>query len=55
VRNVRVTARVDLRGLPRGRYTVRITILLDDARTIKGKRKYRTCGKKRRRGRVPKV
>ncbi|HEX2084228.1 MAG TPA: hypothetical protein VHF89_00975 [Solirubrobacteraceae bacterium] len=55
VRNVRVTARVDLRGLPRGRYTVSITILLDDGRTIRGKRKYRTCGKKRRRGRVPKV
>jgi hypothetical protein len=54
-RNVRVTARVDLRGLPRGRYTVSISILLDDGRTIKGKRKYRTCGKKRRRGRVPKV
>jgi hypothetical protein len=55
VRNVRVTARVDLRGLPRGRYTVSISILLDDGRTIKGKRKYRTCGKKRRRGRVPDV
>ena len=55
VRNVRVTARVDLRGLPRGRYVVKITILLNDGRTIKGKRKYRTCGKKRRRGRVPDV
>lgn len=55
VRGVRVTARVDLRGLPRGRYTVSITILLDDGRTIRGKRKYRTCGKKRRRGRVPDV
>lgn len=55
VRNVRVTARVDLRGLPRGRYTVSISILLDDGRTIKGKRKYRTCGTKRRRGRVPDV
>jgi hypothetical protein len=55
VRGVRVTARVDLRGLPRGRYTVSITILLEDGRTIRGKRKYRTCGKKRRRGRVPDV
>ena len=55
VRNVRVTARVDLRGLPRGRYTVRITILLDDGRTIKGKRRYRTCTRIRRRGRVPRV
>ena len=54
-RGVRTTARVDLRGLPRGRYTVSITILLDNDRTIRGKRKYRTCGKKRRRGRVPPV
>jgi hypothetical protein len=55
VRRVRVRARVDLRGLPKGRYTVAISILLDDGRTIKGKRVYHTCGKKRRKGRVPPV
>ena len=31
---------VDLRGLPKGRFTVTITALTTTARTIKGKRNY---------------
>jgi len=42
----RVTAKVDLRGLPRGRYTVRIAARTVLGRTIKGKRRYRTCAGK---------
>ena len=39
----RVTAPVNLRGLPKGRFKVRITIKLVDGRTISGTRRYRTC------------
>jgi hypothetical protein len=41
---------VDLRGLPKGRFTVRLDIVLTDGRTVKDTRTYRTCatgGKKR--------
>ncbi len=43
----RVTAPVNLRGLPKGRYTVSITARLADHRTVKGARHYRTCAKRR--------
>jgi hypothetical protein len=46
----RVTAPVDLRNLPRGRYTVKITARTVLGRTITGTRKYRTCARKRRSG-----
>lgn len=46
----RITAPINLRGLPRGRYTVRITAKTVLDRTITGTRKYRTCAKKRRSG-----
>lgn len=46
----RVTAPVDLRGLPRGRYTVRIVATTVRGRTIEGSRRYRTCSRKRRSG-----
>jgi hypothetical protein len=42
---------VDLRGLPRGRFKVRITALTSTARTIRGTRTYRTCSGKLRGGR----
>lgn len=51
-RGARLTARVNLRGLPRGRYTVKIVALTVRGKTIRGSRKYRTCGTKRRIGRV---
>jgi hypothetical protein len=42
---------VDLRGLPGGRFVVRLTALTTDGRTIKGSRRYRTCRGKLRGGR----
>jgi hypothetical protein len=42
---------VDLRGLPKGRFTVRITALTRSGRTIRGTRKYRTCSGRLRGGR----
>ena len=44
----RVTAPVNLKGLPKGRYTVSITVRLANGRTVKGARRYHTCAKKRR-------
>ena len=43
---------VDLRGLKRGRYTVKIVAVTYRGRTIQGSRRYRTCGKVRRIGKV---
>jgi hypothetical protein len=51
-RGARLTARINLKGLPRGRYTVKIVAQTVRGKTIKGSRKYRTCGTKRRIGRV---
>lgn len=42
-RGRRLTARVDLRGLPPGRYTVTIKARTATGRTITGRRRYRTC------------
>jgi hypothetical protein len=47
VRGTRVTAPVNLQGLPKGRFVVRIEITATDGRTLKGSRAYRTCTKKR--------
>lgn len=44
----RVTAPVDLRGLPKGRFTVRISVTLTDGRKLASTRAYRTCAPKRR-------
>jgi hypothetical protein len=44
---------VDLRGLPRGRFSVRITALTTTGKTIKGTRKYRTCRGRLRGGKPP--
>ena len=46
----RFTARVDLRGLPRGRFTVKITVKTKSGLTLKGQRRYRTCVSGSRRG-----
>jgi hypothetical protein len=48
VRGSRLTAPVDLRSLPQGRFTVKIVVRLADGRRIEGTRRYRTCAKKRR-------
>jgi hypothetical protein len=51
-RGSRTTAPINLRGLPKGRYTVRIVVVTTRGEVIAGTRKYRTCTKKqRRRGR----
>jgi hypothetical protein len=42
------TAPVVLTGLPKGRYTVTVTVAFADGRTLKLSRTYRTCGAKRR-------
>jgi hypothetical protein len=39
----RLTAPINLKGLPKGRYTVKIVAKTVLGRTITGKRKYRTC------------
>ena len=46
VRGVRDTATVDLRGLPKGRFKVRITVTLADGRKVRSTRAYRTCAKR---------
>ncbi len=43
----RLTAPVDLRGLPKGRYTVKIAATTTSGRVIQGTRRYRTCAPKR--------
>lgn len=45
----RVTATVNLRGLPKGRFTVEIIVKLADKKTVRGKRRYRTCSSKKTR------
>jgi hypothetical protein len=51
----RLTAPVDLRRLPKGRFSVKITIVLGDGRVVTGTRKYRTCARKRHGGKPPPV
>lgn len=48
-KGARVTAPIDLRGLPKGRVKVTITATLADGRTVKGSRTYTTCAAKKRR------
>jgi hypothetical protein len=47
VKGARLTAPVDLRGLPKGSFTAKIVVTTDDGRTLSGKRKYKTCASKR--------
>jgi hypothetical protein len=54
-RRKRHTAGVNLRGLPRGTFKVRIVVLTTDGNTLRGTRKYRTCTKKRKSKRPPKL
>jgi len=43
VRGRRLRTRIDLRGLPKGRYTVRVVVRTSTGRTITRTRRYRTC------------
>jgi hypothetical protein len=54
LRGKRLTSRVNLRGLPKGRFTVRIKLQLADGTTISGVRRYFTCRPGRKSG-PPKV
>jgi putative cofactor-binding repeat protein len=48
VRGKRLSAPVDLRGLPKGRFTVQVTVTATDGRKLTERRRYRTCTPKRR-------
>jgi hypothetical protein len=54
-RGTRLTAPVDLRNLPRGRFSVAIRLVVAGGRTISGTRRYRTCTPRRGGGRGPRV
>ena len=54
VKRSRITAPVNLVGLPKGRFTVSITATASDGRTVTGQRHYRTCTPKRG-GSVPRL
>jgi len=47
-RNGRLVARVDLRGRPRGRFTVTATLVTRSGRRVTERRRYRTCRPRRR-------
>lgn len=47
-RRPRLRSTIDLRGLPRGTFTVRIVVTTVTGRRLIGTRRYRTCAKKRR-------
>jgi hypothetical protein len=46
-RRKRHAAKVNLRGLPKGTFKLRIVVVATDARVLKGKRIYHTCVKRR--------
>jgi hypothetical protein len=46
VKKGRFMAQVDLRGLPKGRYTVKITVMTTTGRRLTGTRAYHTCAPK---------
>ncbi|MBJ7332784.1 MAG: hypothetical protein JHC95_23010, partial [Solirubrobacteraceae bacterium] len=46
---------VDLKGLPKGSFSVEIVVTTSDGRTLKGKRTYKTCAAKRKSSGKPKV
>jgi hypothetical protein len=51
----RKVSTVNLRGLPRGTFKVRIVVLTTEGTTLRHTRKYRTCAKKRKSKRPPKL
>jgi hypothetical protein len=52
-KRLRRVANVDLRGLPKGTFRVKIVVLTTDGKTIRGTRKYHTCTKRKRKGHKP--
>jgi hypothetical protein len=53
VRKGRITAPVKLTGLPKGRFTVRISAKTRSGKTVTGVRRYKTCAPKERGGTPP--
>ena len=51
----RKVANINLRGLPRGTFKVRIVVLTSEGKTLRGTRTYRTCTKKRKSKRPPRL
>ncbi len=54
-RRRRHTATVNLRGLPKGTFKLKITVLTSAGDSLTGTRKYHTCTKKRRSRRPPRL
>lgn len=54
-RKLRHTATVNLRGLPKGTFVVRLVVLTTKGDTLKGKRTYHTCTKKRKHKKPPQL
>jgi plastocyanin len=52
---LRHTTRVDLRGLPRGTYTVAISVTTKSGRVLRGVRTYRTCAGKLTSSKLPRI
>lgn len=50
LRGKRITAAVDLRGLPKGRFTVKIAATLKTGKVVKQSRTFRTCTPKAKKG-----
>jgi len=48
VRRRRLTSFVNLRGLPKGRYTVKIVVVTEAGKILTSTRRYRTCAPRRR-------
>ena len=55
IKGKRLSAGVDLRGLPRGRFTVKIALKTSAGKTLTGSRRYRTCTVKHRGHAKPKL
>lgn len=53
LRGKRLTSHVNLRGLPKGRFAVRIVLRLANGKVVSGTRRYRTCVPGRRSGPPP--
>lgn len=50
-----ITALVDLKGLPKGRFVLSITAKTSDGRTVSGTRTYHTCVPAGKPHRTPKI
>lgn len=55
VKGSRITAPVNLTGLPKGKFTVKITVITSTGKIVTSTRKYKTCTSKQRGGSTPKL